>query len=129
MFDLSNFWGEVVHCPVADLGYIAQWAMGNVEFSTGWVQNLVSKNWSVRIGWQKKWSVGIGWQKMVCKNWSEKMVCKKWSTKMAGKNRLAKNGQQQWYIAQYTRSCITQTCLYQIITYFKGHLPHQKSLH
>ena len=30
---------------------------------------------------------------------------------------------------EYTQSCITQTCLYQIITYFKGHLLHQKSLH
>ena len=29
----------------------------------------------------------------------------------------------------YTRSRITRTCLYQIITYFEGHLPHQKSLH
>ena len=29
----------------------------------------------------------------------------------------------------YTRSRITQTRLYQIIAYFEGHLPHQKSLH
>ena len=30
---------------------------------------------------------------------------------------------------EYTRSRITRTCLYQIITYFEGYLPHQKSLH
>ena len=29
----------------------------------------------------------------------------------------------------YTQSCITGIRLYQIITYFNGHLPHQKSLH
>ena len=33
------------------------------------------------------------------------------------------------YFIIYTRSHITQTHLYQIITYFEGHLPHQKSLH
>ena len=32
---------------------------------------------------------------------------------------------QMWY----TRSHITRTHLYQIIAYFEGHLPHQKSLH
>ena len=30
---------------------------------------------------------------------------------------------------KYTRSRITRTRLYQIITYFEDHLPHQKSLH
>ena len=30
---------------------------------------------------------------------------------------------------KYTRSHITRTHLYQIIAYFEGHLPHQKSLH
>ena len=30
---------------------------------------------------------------------------------------------------KYTRSRITRTRLYQIIAYFEGHLPHQKSLH
>ena len=33
------------------------------------------------------------------------------------------------YKVQYTSSCITQTHLYQIISYLKGHPPHQKSLH
>ena len=32
------------------------------------------------------------------------------------------------YRTIYTRSHITRTRLYQIITYFEGHLPHQKSL-
>ena len=32
-------------------------------------------------------------------------------------------------LENYTRSRITQTRLYRIIAYFKGHLPHQKSLH
>ena len=29
----------------------------------------------------------------------------------------------------YTRSRITRTRLYRILSYFEGHLPHQKSLH
>ena len=32
-------------------------------------------------------------------------------------------------LGYYTRSRTTRTRLYQIIAYFEGHLPHQKSLH
>ena len=33
------------------------------------------------------------------------------------------------FVTDYTWSRITRTCLYRIIAYFEGYLPHQKSLH
>ena len=39
------------------------------------------------------------------------------------------NADGERHIYMYTRSRITRTRLYRIITYFEGHLPHQKSLH
>ena len=43
-----------------------------------------------------------------------------------------KNGADYAYFLgfyNYTRSRITGTRLYRIISYFEGHLPHQKSVH
>ena len=39
------------------------------------------------------------------------------------------NARKELKETKYTRSRITRTCLYRIIAYFEGHLPHQKSLH
>ena len=46
---------------------------------------------------------------------------------LATKNNKLGKHYQKW--CEYTRSRITRTRLYQIIAYFEGHLPHQKSLH
>ena len=48
---------------------------------------------------------------------------------ITGKYKTVKGDSKVIYVAYYTWSHITRTRLYQIIAYFEGHLPHQKSLH